>query len=795
MSLKLAKRANYYYSFIILVLLAMVVHGIYLYVFAGKLNFSNVGLVYETSLKIDAFSKGNSIEELGKLANNSQIRRAVKILGNIEKNTSAINKIYDHEAEYKEFQTSFKELKKKLNVLLSFPELSSIMSVLLSKVTSFENLVVSNGWRTLTRIAKRAKSKINKRKKLNVNRFSYKRLKALDRGITQDIRIMRNVTEASVLSRKDKNSIILKLKTLKTEQQMINKYLSGLKEFNAVFTKCQTNFKAWLNKVTPQVAYKKIQMEKESKWFLYILISLTCLLIASFAFGLYLTKMEAKTNLRRGEQFVIDTLKEGIIPLESNLDDKLLSKSFKLELEKYHEYVQKRMSFGSIFQEAIPFSYLLLDYNLNIVWANQLFYENWDLENLDNSDASISWDYLQKFTNLGEYDPVLSALNEGIAGIYQIQIRTRLNQTSVPYEMYVAPIEYAEQKKIMIFFYPLRSLEETITNQTKSMVTPLNKTLEALSSNGFTEKFREKIKVDFENAGIPQLYGKFLDYNYYVEQQKVGLLNEVERLENSLFDQLKTMDDLQNLINDQANLHAGALRQLVEAKEGIIAILELRGDVEHLTDNSITTSGHVLKNYNELIDYTTNLTNSVSDNKMAFEKVTDVRDTIKNLKAQIEDFKSRIIESLNQALIFQRNTDANEGLDRSLKKIKLEIKGSDQLLHQLGKVIVSLDVGLSKIELLMNKDEVRNLSSLHENFDKYSELVESDRTAMNEMKDSGVSKDETMISNLKELYDKLHEAHDKINKVNVIISDNRKNFHGLENGVVNASMRPAMIQP
>ena len=154
----------------------------------------------------------------------------------------------------------------------------------------------------------------------------------------------------------------------------------------------------------------------------------------------------------------------------------------------------------------------------------------------------LTWDFLKKYTNLGESTPIISALKENIAGIYQIQVK--INADTMPYEMYVSPINYADKIKIMILFYPLRSLEETLANQTKAIIGPVSRSLEALMSNHFNPVFKDNIKNDFDAAGINQLFDKFCKYNEFVCQQRMGLLKEIERLENNLYDQYKLVDDL-----------------------------------------------------------------------------------------------------------------------------------------------------------------------------------------------------------------------------------------------------------
>ena len=73
----------------------------------------------------------------------------------------------------------------------------------------------------------------------------------------------------------------------------------------------------------------------------------------------------------------------------------------------------------------------------------------------DINQDYLSWDYLSKLTNIGDNDPVLEGLKNKIAGIYQIQVRLSESEDIRPYEMFVSPVSYNGQMRVMLFFYSL----------------------------------------------------------------------------------------------------------------------------------------------------------------------------------------------------------------------------------------------------------------------------------------------------------------------------------------------------
>ena len=141
-------------------------------------------------------------------------------------------------------------------------------------------------------------------------------------------------------------------------------------------------------------------------------------------------------------------------------------------------YFEKRMSFGSIFQEALPLSAILLDKNLKVIWANNQFCDDWCISEEEIKKDYMSWDFLNKLTNIGNDDPVLEALKYNVAGIYQVKIKANDEAEVRPFEMFVSPTSYQGETRVMLFFYDLTNLEQTIQEQAKGILNPVKSSLE-----------------------------------------------------------------------------------------------------------------------------------------------------------------------------------------------------------------------------------------------------------------------------------------------------------------------------
>ncbi|ATH06908.1 hypothetical protein BIY24_02835 [Halobacteriovorax marinus] len=750
MNVKFGRSLQTYYAVTFFSLISIIGYGIFYFWNYGPVNINNVSTVFEATLQLDEFKKRDDVKAIWSQVDNDRVRDAVVSLDKVQSYSKKLDSISSVDS-YENFETSLKKSKESLNALISYPEVSTIVNVLHNKVSNFENFVVSNSWRTLTRVSKRINAKIKPSRTRGPGYYTYSKLHRLWSSVRDDVVLMERVTEGSVLSREDKNLILTKTKTLKTEITMLENYLGDFKKFRTDFLEVEKGFKTWIKEIEPEISLKKIQFERNSQNMLFSLIALVGIIFILGVSGYFLYRRSERTNRDEVEKVIIHAIKEGVLPTETSFDQELSLKS-REEFDKYREYIHKRMSFGSIFQDAMPFSSLLLDSNLNLVWANGLFYEHWGLSEYKNSDDNITWDFLQRFTNLGENDPVITAVKDDVAGIYNIQVKTKQNEESLPFEMYVSPVEYANQRRIMISFYPLRSIEETLSNQSKSLVGPVARTLEALTTGTFNSEFKQKTEKDFDIAGIKEVWSKFQKYHDFVTGQKNGLLQEIERLENDLFDQYKLVNDIQTSLNENTEVQKVAIAKFKDTKNSIIDIVELRNEMEALYQNTVAASKGLFQDEVTLLSQSQKISETLLDQNKALENVDKVRKEYKTLKSNVDQFRGRMMQLLDQSLIFQKTDSSSYKVEQSLSKIKNEVMAFEKVLTEFAKISTALDVNLSKVQLIMQQSEIPNFSELQFRMEEARDMIESDMFNVSRLSRSGQTKDDEMISSLKGLY-------------------------------------------
>jgi hypothetical protein len=750
MLIKGNKKLIVYFSSCLLLAISAMSVLTYFYWNKGMANIDNVATVLEVGHKIEKFKSAEQLLEVKKDIESVKTRSAITKLGKVIEGVRSIDNIVNEPAEYFKLTKSLNILKKDVNRLISLPEVSSIIGVLRRKVLNFESFVVENRWRTLTRISKRTKVKLSSFN--NENNSSYSRLKSLSYSIASDIKLMKKVTTNSVLKQIDQNIIISKLEILEPEVIMLNKILKNVKKFNSNFTSVASDYKKWISKVSPEISYSRLEMEENSKKVLMAMVGIMACLFISFVAGLYIyTRAQSKDD-KAVENEVLSIIKNNLVH-GKDLAESNYSQQFTEKLYKFRDYFVNRMSMGSVFQNGIPFGTLLLDSNLNLSWGNKQLFEDFGIDKKRANDGPVSWGFFEKYTNLGESDPIIEALNNKVAGIYQIQVRLDKNKEFNPYEMYVSPVEYLNETKILILFYPLRSIEETIQDQAISIIGPIGRTLNALNKNEFDNEFKNKVSEDFHIAGISEIYSKFCQFHETTNIQLRNLLDEIEYQEDGLCDYYKVVEDSKVKLENQNKINTKLKSFLIESKNSIAKMLESRAQIEKHLEESITNTKQMYgvntilaKNAKESIAI-------MDENKNAFETMNSKRANLKNIKEVVSQFSSRCRQLSDQMIMHQKSsTSPNERMIQSLERFKIEITTFQNVSKDFNKIVTTLDVALSKSEMIIATPLPFNIGELESNLKEFKLIMDTDSDNLsNSSRDADANQD-NLIAGLGNLF-------------------------------------------
>ena len=702
MGLSSAKWLHYYYISFIAIIFAIFCIGFFTYT---PLDSDKLLLEFESSAAIESFSQQDITKYIEKFGKEDLPQEAMAFLESLHKNSAKINESFPVK-EYANYQDHIQQTSDSLLPLISSPKLTSILLVLNTKVNQFKNRATQRQWKRLLRITNRIISKIHLSKAHNPNFFHLKKIRGTYRRVQKEVGRIKKVTLSSGLNSATKKSILLDISSWKKELEMIKNYISHSRIFEERFNKFESSYNLWHKSVAPKMIAQKMSFAERSQDLSKLLILLIVCISLGIYGGFFLYKRIALDTKKHYEQKTIDIIRNYIIPFDGKIPVET-SNDTNVELKKIKKYVHKRISYGVIFQEATPFSAMLLDSNLRLIWANNLFYKTWNLQKTQSNEL-LSWDYLQQFTNLGENDPIQLALKKSLAGIYNIQIRPLSSNESFPYELYISPVHYLGQKRIMLFLYPLRSMEESFDYQIKSTLGPIVKSLDILINNTHNPELIAGLEKDFNIAGIDHIFEKMMFYYGLVVKDKENLMNEIHQLENESIDSCKVLDDIRDAAIEENKNNTGMLSLCSSLKKHIIESVEKRTRTFQIYEKSFYCLKEVLKEQDHFLKVFHHMSDTFKESSMAFAPLLQFKKELKNVEIQINNFKYKFLQTIKAGR--HPHTKGPPHFAEYKEKIEHEIKKLDHLLNTLTEVIKRFDLAISKMEMILKKQQLSDTS-------------------------------------------------------------------------------------
>ncbi|MDO9183076.1 MAG: hypothetical protein Q7U04_11740 [Bacteriovorax sp.] len=749
MRFTLGRVVHFYYVVVLVAMTSLFAYGAKHYWGAGLLNIDYVSNLYDGTSKVHAVKERGDIEEIKKFVDGDRIKDANRIFNRLEQDIRDLKSI--KAGDNNSFDENTKKVKSGLTNFQNAPELMTILNNISTKVSTFENFVSEKKWPTLTKMATNLRIKTSPGRLVQGGLYNFEKTQTLNQSINNDIEAMTNFTESSGLPADIKVAIVNRIRTIKSEVSYLEGYVDEHKKFNRAYKDFSSDYQSWFKFVEPEIALKKIQFEKSSQTILYSLIAIFSGMVCSLVLGFIVYNYSTKRGSKKTEKLILDTIKESLLPIEAKGKEKF-SPEFKNELEKYRDYVHKRMSFGSIFQEAMPFASILLDSNLNLVWGNSHFYEQWQLQNFnEDGDDSLTWDFLQRFTNLEDNSSILNALRMSTSGVYKIQVKNASMAIGLPYEMHVSPVEYSAQKRIMIIFYPMSETENRLSTQKNSIIAPFLKAVDAHLNEAMTPELKHTLRNESDKAGVAELYAKFSQYVEKNETLKDDFSIEIERIEDELDAERRTISELRKSLVFSFESQRVSVDKYNQFKSSVTAVLDGRDQLEEQFRFALSSSRDFYKDQNKILSSAEKAEKTVDDYVKSLKTITALKADFKDMKNNVEDFKSRIIQVLDQLLIFQNHEDDSLRVDQFLGKIKLEMKGFEKVLSGFNQVVTQMDVTVTKLDMMVEGREKIDLEAVRARLEHVKNNLENAQFSASKISQNAHSKDDEMITILKAL--------------------------------------------
>jgi len=699
---RISKKFTQFYQISLIAIMVCILGTIFYFWQLGFIDGSRAKELHKTSYILETFESKKSFDEIRDYISKEDPKLAITKTNGIENDFSKVNQQVETE-EFIILKKDFQELKKSAARIISYSRIETVIGVFNKKMNKFQNYVERNMWGTLGRMGQRVSAQtgayINKSK-----------IPSLVKKVNREFTNMISITNNSIIPRKDKSEIVSRINNLQVEMNMLTKYIDERNLFYKQHAKTNKSILNWLSVVAPEVTLQKIQGEKIGRYYVMGLLGILTL-VTSLFFGSFLFN---KIYFRRAQEEIEGELEEFVSGniLDGNVFDKEgFSETFKIYANKMSEYFDKRMSFGSIFQDALPLSSILLDKNLKVLWANKQFCIDWEISEDEVKKDYMSWDFLNKLTNIGNDDPVLEALKHNVSGIYQVQIKPNDDSPSKPYEMFVSPVKFKNTTRIMLFFYDLTNLEQTITEQARCLVSPIHKSLSLMLQGQYKED--KDLATEFNIGGIDDIYEMFNKLNNNFEETETLLLSEIEVLHTQIESFKESGEILAGQVNSSFENSRGNMNSLKVFKDNVIMLSTLSREL----DKSVNKGQEIINANINAMKFGVEKVNTLSiisgDVLNSVPKMNIVKEKIRDAKLSLYEAKSKLSHELAQlTLQMKRAHDENafEKMGRTLNKVNSTFRSLGEFCDELDKRVSSFELVLSKAQLIQDESNKK----LHE---------------------------------------------------------------------------------
>jgi ribosomal protein S20 len=378
------------------------------------------------------------------------------------------------------------------------------------------------------------------------------------------------------------------------------------------------------------------------------------------------------------------------------------TKNFNTTFFQIHNYIQKKMQYGQMFQDTIPFPTILIDSNLQVRWFNQSLVSEWQLEDFIRDRESLSWEHFSQLTNMSSTDPVMDVIRNRHAGIFKLQVKPQESDLAVPYQMYVTPYQIGDEKLCLMFFYPLLSLEETIEMQTQSVIGPVRATLEAMLEDRFDSKFAEQAKSDYEVGAIDELYDLFGALHKKNTRATDELLTQLSDREIKLQDQQQVIQSIDYDVEQLKRVQNEMKQSMQHFKDHIVSSFEMMDIAKHRSEEFYQSFQQHWDRFIKLQVSAEKLFSTYQCTREQVQQIIQLRASTKEVREAIQGHKSnahKVIKAISAFI--DKQSQSRNPLYNTWNSTITELSKLPDFLTALDRYIQHTEMTLGKIVMKM----------------------------------------------------------------------------------------------
>ena len=676
----------------------------------------------EKSLQIENLVNNNEIDNTLNMLNEGKNLEASLNLNKIIKiskqviDTSKIEKIFSYLSDYN----------------IKYASIDN--SLLEIKIQNLYDYVSDNRWNRL---------KAQSNKILNYGPDYIKNKVNIENEINQ----INSITTESTLSTLSKKNISSQTHDILFQLQKLTNKTSNLKALKQSIKPILLEFKIDLLNI--MISQKRTISNIKTSIFhslIYIaliicmpLIYMTLRFFNWWRLKIHSSKRYLKAEKNKIDKIVFDALKNDVIPTNIELEGEF-SSQFHTELKKYRSIVHQKATLGELFSSTIPFPSLLLDSTSEVVWANDHLHALWKID----KDQTITWESLSKQTSLNNLNKMIDLKNKSV---YEIKVTPSSDKNnSTKCDMYIEPVIQGGEKLTLIFFYPIKTNESVLKKQKDIYNSNVKSMIEIVANVTLNKHLKAKIKDDFKEAGMIEVYNNFMSLHDAINQQKLGLMKEINNLEDELESKAcLAKNQGSELTSLNQILHSTEIN-LSKIKEHALLLNVVQYEWKEIFTKSIKNNKAIINDEEKLIEDSENIEEVLLENRNVFRPIMWVKEDFEKVNEKIDTINDKLTEIVES----KRPLDMD-----NITYLKYEFDKSRSLYNL---ALTNFNTSLEKLKIISKRDQI-NLPELKTKFKSCKDDLSKIETSQKNLIEVGSEREKRLVSELNNAIDNLQRFH------------------------------------
>lgn len=417
----------------------------------------------------------------------------------------------------------------------------------------------------------------------------------------------------------------------------------------------------------------------------------------------------------------------------------------------------------------LPFGGCMIDTNFKLTWFNHLFLEQFYLSEEEVRSDAFNWDYLRDYLNLDE-DPIYQALVNKIAGIYPVKVKQDEYAPSQPYEMYVTPINVNREDRVMVFFYPLVSVKEAITEQVNLSRETLSRFVTHWNEETLDEDQIRLLEKDFKNNDLTEIYKTLVTLFERVNGEKNECLHTIRNLEKENEAYVVTIEEMKKIEEEKKDIIKQEFQLANDLRDTFLGSVERMESMMHINRTILQQNDDLKNDAQKMQQVTHELTKKNRDTMDIMTQLEGVKVDYKKLKFELMEVKAKLI-SINNSL-FGQLPPLDEAQQKLAMRYKDELARLDFNVHTLDKKLSQLDVLLNKLQMMHEKSPIEQTNFNFGTSQKDHELKE----ALLEIQKTQNGEEAKIIENFKCLHVLMKKDLNKVHEAKAISTETLESF-------------------